>query len=372
MRTHFIGRLAIAFGLLAAAPRLFAQGCVAARLIAPGFGAVSACSATAEQSPYLQPGDLVASVSYRFLHSFREFHGDTELPYPTDPSLYANTHVHGFDLSASYQITNRLSVTLELPFQYADRTSYYEHDFVHRFTTSAAGVGDLRLIGNCWLFDPEKHHSGNINLGIGVKFPTGDDEVTDVFHQPAGLVRRPVDPAIQRGDGGWGIVAQLSAFQKIYTNTFAYAQGIYLINPRDINHVQQPTGNEADFTLGEFGYTFNSVPDQYLARVGVGYLIWPKMGLSLSLGMRVEGVPVEDFIGDSRGWRNAGYAFSVEPGISVSQGRFSFSVTGPVAFHRHADKNLTDIKVSKDLGVDFGGNAAFADFLITTSFSVRF
>lgn len=105
-------------------------------------------------------------------------------------------------------------------------------------------------------------------------------------------MRRPVDPAIQPGDGGWGIVAQLSGFQKIYTNTFAYAQGIYLINPRDINHVQQPTGNEPDFTLGEFGYIFNSVPDQYLARAGIGYLIWPKMGLSVSLGARLEGVPV--------------------------------------------------------------------------------
>ena len=96
------------------------------------------------------------------------------------------------------------------------------------------------------------------------------------------------------------------------------------------------------------------------------------MGLSLTLGSRLEGVPVEDFIGDSRGWRNAGYAFYIEPGLSISKGRFYFSVTGPVAIHRHADKNLTDIKVSKDLGLDVGGNAGFADYLITASFSWRF
>lgn len=372
MRARFISSLAIAVGLFASSPRGFSQGCVPARLISPGLGAISACSAAKEDSPYLQPGDVVASFSYRFLHSFREFHGDTELPYPTDSALYANTHVHGFDLTATYQFTNRLSVTLELPFQSADRTSYYEHDFVHRFTTSATGVGDLRLIANCWLLNPDTHHSGNINIGLGVKFPTGKDDAMDIFYQPGGPVWRPVDPAIQPGDGGWGIVTQLSAFQKIYANAFAYAQGIYLINPRDINHVQQPTGNERDFTLGEFGYTFNSVPDQYLARIGVGYLVLPKVGLSFSLGARLEGVPVEDLIGDSRGWRNAGYVFSFEPGLSVSKGRFSISVTGPVAFHRHANKNLTDIKVSRELGADFGGNAAFADFLITTSFSIRF
>jgi hypothetical protein len=58
--------------------------------------------------------------------------------------------------------------------------------------------------------------------------------------------------------------------------------------------------------------------------------------------------------------------------VAVTKGPFSFSVTGPIAVKRHADKNLTDIKVSKEFGVDFGGNAAFADYLVTTSFSWRF
>jgi len=342
---------------------------VPARLLAPSLGAINACCAIEEGSPYLQPNQFAASVSYRWLHSFREFHGDMELPYPTDPSLYANTHVHGFDLSVIYQVTRRFSVTLELPIQTGDRTSYYEHDFVHRFTTRASGIGDLRLIGNAWLFDPEKCHDGNISLGLGVKFPTGSDDVMDDFHRDTGLVRRPVDPAIQPGDGGWGIVAELAAFQKIYRQLFAYAQGIYLINPRDSNGVQQPTGDEPFFTLGEFGYTYNSVPDQYLARLGLGYVLWPKYGLALSFGSRLEGVPVEDFIGDSHGWRNAGYAFYVEPGLLISKGHFAFSITGPVAFKRHADKNLTDIKVSKQYHADIGGNAAFADYLVTTSFT---
>ncbi|HJT82014.1 MAG TPA: hypothetical protein VJ719_12520, partial [Chthoniobacterales bacterium] len=90
------------------------------------------------------------------------------------------------------------------------------------------------------------------------------------------------------------------------------------------------------------------------------------------LGARLEGVPVEDLIGDSRGWRSAGYAFSFEPGIALSKGQFFFSITAPIAVHRHANKNLTDEKVSKDLNLDFGGNAAFADYLITTTFSWRF
>ena len=334
------------------------------------MGAINNCCG--EGSPYLQQGQLLAAVSFKWLHSFREFHGDQELPYPTDPALYANTHVYGYDISLTYQATRRFSLTLELPINDGVRTSYYEHDFVHKYTTRATGVGDLRLIGNVWLLDPAKFHDGNISLGLGVKFPTGKDDAKDFFHRATGTVLRPVDPAIQPGDGGWGIVTELAAFQKIYTNTFAYAQGIYLINPRDSNGVQQPTGDEDFFTLREFGYSYNSVPDQYLARAGAGYVIWPKYAVALTLGGRLEGVPVEDFIGDSHGWRNAGYSFYIEPGLTAATGRFSFFVTGPVAVKRHADKNLTDIKVSNQFGADIGGNAAFADYLVTTSFSIAF
>jgi hypothetical protein len=345
---------------------------VPARLLAPSLSAIGSCCGFTEESPYLQPKEFAASASFRWLHSFREFHGDQELPYPTDPALYANTHVYGFDFAVTYQVTPRFSLTLELPAQVGDRTSYYEHDFVHKFTSRASGIGDLKLIGTSWVFDPLKYQEGNVALSLGAKFPTGKYDATDVFHQPTGPVVRPVDPAIQPGDGGWGFLAEIAAFQQLYTKTYFYLQGVYLFNPRDINHVQQPTGNEPDFTLGEFGYIFNSVPDQYLGRLGLGYLLWPKYGLYFTLGARIEGVPVEDLIGDSNGFRTTGYAISIEPGLAVDYGRFSFSVTAPVAVHRHAAKNLTDIKVSHELNTDFGGNAAFADYLITASVSWRF
>jgi len=61
---------------------------VPARLLAPSWGAVNACSSITEDSPYLQPQHVSASLSFRWLHSFREFHGDKELPYPTDPALF--------------------------------------------------------------------------------------------------------------------------------------------------------------------------------------------------------------------------------------------------------------------------------------------
>ena len=343
-----------------------------ARLIAPSLGAISACCG--EGSPYLQPNQFLANVSYRYLHSFREFHGSDEVS-PVPNILYAETWVNGFDLSLAYQATPRLSFTLELPIQQGSRRSFYEHDLTtlnQAHTMHAFGIGDLRLIANLWLLDPEKHPNQNITVGLGVKMPTGEDDAKDFSYRANGPVLRPVDPAIQPGDGGWGIVTEIAGFTQIYKNTYAYLQGTYLINPRDTNGVQQTTGDEPDFTGGIFGYMFNSVPDQYLGRGGFGYVIWPRYALSLTLGARIEGVPVHDLIGGDRGWRAPGYAIYIEPGVSVAKGRFSVSVTGPIAVERHVDQNTTELNVSKQLGTNIGGFAAFADYLVTASVSVAF
>ena len=343
-----------------------------ARLIAPSLGAISNCCG--EGSPYLQPNQLLANVSYRYLHSFREFHGSDEVS-PVPNILYAETWVNGFDLSLVYQATPRFSLALELPIQEGARKSFYEHDLTkltHAYTMRARDIGDLRFIANVWLFQPERHPEGNLSIGLGLKIPTGNYDAMDFSHRATGLVLRPVDPAIQPGDGGWGIVTEIAGFQQVYKNSYAYLQGTYLINPRDINHVQQTTGDEPDFTGGIFGFIWNSVPDQYLGRGGFGYVVWSKIALSLTLGARIEGVPVHDLIGGDRGWRSPGYAIYIEPGLSAAKGRFSVTVTGPIAVERHVFQNTTELSVSKQLGMNIGGNAAFADYLVTTSVSVVF
>jgi hypothetical protein len=345
---------------------------VPARLIAPSLGAIGNCCG--EGSPYLGRGELIANVSYRYLHSFREFNFSDEVS-PVPNFLYAETWVNGFDLSLAYQATPRFSFTLEIPVQEGVRKSFYEHDLTkltHAYNMRAGGVGDLRLVGNVWVFEPDRHPEGNISIGLGIKVPTGADDAMDYSHRATGLVLRPVDPAIQPGDGGVGIVTEISGFQRIYKNSYAYLQGVYLMNPRDSNGVQQPTGDEPDFTLNQFGYIFNSVPDQYLGRGGFGYVIWPKWAMSLTLGSRIEGLPVHDVIGDDHGFRQPGYAISVEPGISAAAGRWSVTVTGPVAVERHADQNTTDIRLTKKFGVQFGGHAAFQDYLLTANVSFAF
>jgi len=127
-----------------------------------------------------------------------------------------------------------------------------------------------------------------------VKAPTGDDAVSDYSFRPTGPELRAVDPAIEPGDGGWGIILSGNGFAKVYTNTFVYANGFYLINPRETNGVRTVNFDVPPFTNGDPGLMVNSVPDQVLVRGGVTHAIWPSKGLDLSFGARREGIPAHD------------------------------------------------------------------------------
>jgi hypothetical protein len=270
--------------------------------------------------------------------------------------------VHSFDLQATYAFSSRYSVGLTLPFIHAERSSVLDHDGT-RHTTSAGGLSDLRLMAHAWLFDPKKSPDGNVSLGIGVKAPTGDSKATDVFYKPTGPEIRPVDQAIQPGDGGWGIQLELSAHQKIFTRLYGYVSGAYLINPREQNDAY----TTAPYPPGPNGAVRQlSVPDQYVGRAGVSYEVWPEQGLSLSVGGRIDGVPTRDLVGGSEGFRRPGFAISVEPGVAWRYRSSTFNLFTPVVVAANRQKNIYDDRYGTH------GPAAFADFLIIASFAHRF
>ena len=119
----------------------------------------------------------------------------------------------------------------------------------------------------------------------------------------------------------------------------------YLINPQ-----------EKDTATGL------STPDTYLLRAGLSYAIWPAKGLSLSVGGRMEGVPSTDWFGGNSGGRRPGYAISIEPGITWVHHKLAITVTAPVAIAINRERNY----------LGNAGDAAFADYLITSSVSYRF
>lgn len=297
----------------------------------------------------LPAGQWSASVAFRYYNSRQDVLGDEPLDRPI---VYANTHVYGFVVSATYAATDRLNLNLDIPFQYGTRQSSIEHsgaphDPQNLHTMEAGGIGDLRLRADYWLFDPKKSPTRNISLGLGVDFPTGVDDAEDYSYRLTGKVLRPVPIAIQPSDGGWGIILASRAFTNLYfpslpssgwlKNTVAYADAIYIFSPEELNDVETDFGDIPQATAGgDNGLRFNSIPDQFLARAGVSQVVWPSQGLSVSAGLRWEGIPAYDVFGGSNGWRLApGSSLSFEPGVTWSRGKESFSVFVPIAVHRH-------------------------------------
>jgi len=319
--------------------QVFSQGCIPARHISLHLGA--------EGVSYLDAGQWEGGISYRYLDSEDVFRGAEEQPQLHE--LGGRITAHSIDLSATYQIDSRFSLSLVLPFVHSDFSII--HGDGKRHSGSSGGVGDLRLLANAWVFSPSEHPNGNINLGLGLKFPTGDDRATDDYYTTSGVIIRPVDIAAQPGDGGYGIILQLQAFQKVMKNLYGYLAGFYLSNPQDVNETGRPS---------PLSPLVNSIPDQYQGRGGLSYVIWPSQSLSLTFGARIDGVPVDDLIGDSNGFRRAGYAIYVDPGLSWVFGKNSLSVNVPVAVERNLERSRNS---------SAGG---FADFIVVAGYSRRF
>lgn len=356
--------LAALGGILAAgSTQSLAQGCVATR----GAGLCSIHGASHEGIP--AKGDWSVGVSYRWLHSDKHFVGDREQKQRQVLGNEVINDSHFIDTSVSYNFSSRFSTTLVLPFVYSDRSSLYEHDRRNRHHSSASGLADVRLSAYAWVWDPAKTPDGNLQFGLGLKAPTGDHEVMDTFISATGPVRGYVDQSIQPGDGGWGFTVEMNGWRKIVERTFAYGQLFYLFNPEDQNGTPTTTGA---FSRPNPYEQISSVPDQYMARAGVSFVLLPSWGLQLSLGGRIEGVPVEDLIGSNNGFRRPGFSVGIEPGISLMKNKWTVALTTPVALYRNRETSVADERWSNDTGIARHGDAAFADFVVNFSVSRQF
>lgn len=346
-----------------------AQGCVAVRHMS--------CAAPAGSADYFKQrnGHWQVSAGYRFFRSYKHFVGDAEQTQRVEQGTNVINVSHAIDLGITYMVNQRLSFSVNLPIQYYDRSSLYEHygntiaqnPQQKRFDTGSEGIGDLRISGSYWLVNPVKLPKANLAVGLGVKLPTGKYDVTDDFHKLTKegtdyTVKLPVDQSIQLGDGGVGVSLELQGYASITKTLTAYANGFYLFNPRETNGVlRNPTATSIDLVTGTF-----SVADQFAARIGLSQSIKAIPGLAVMLGGRVEGVPAIDAFGGSSGFRRPGYIVSVEPGLSYMRHKTSIAATVPVAIYRNRIKSYADRL--DPLGVK-QGDAAFADYLVSVSLS---
>ena len=340
-----------------------AQGCVAIRHF-------SAASGFDLSTALMNPGELTVGTSYRYFKSVRHFRGHEEEPDRVAGGTEVVNHAHAFDLNLSYALSHRAYVTLTLPFVANARSSLYEHGRSQRASTFSRGLADGRVGMGYWLLDPARHHHFNVALGLGLKLPTGSYHATDLFYNVGVEGRpevRPVDQSIQPGDGGVGFAVDFQLYQHLTETLSWYAGGFYLFNPRETNGVRTFRETLSALLVNE---SIMSVPDQFAVRLGGSYAL-PVAGASTSLGVRYEGVPVEDLIGGSQGFRRPGTVFSVEPGVSYLVNDLSLNLSVPVALLRNRPQSVTDREIELATGTPRNGDAAFADYLINVGVTYR-
>jgi hypothetical protein len=335
-----------------------AQGCIAVRHMSCANGSPNNLSSLTGKGQFQLIG------SYRYFHSFRHFRGDHEERERITNNTQVDNYSHAFDFGISYGINDRWSIAINLPYNINDRSSLYEHygnsltanPEQKRFFTNSRGIGDLRLTGTYWLLDPMTNMNGNIAIGLGIKAPTGNDNVIGEFHKldsdkQDSIITRPVDQSIQLGDGGWGASIEIQGFQAMFKNASLYYSGFYLFSPKVVNR--------SNF----------SVPDQYAARIGLSFVLLPKHGLHFNLGGRWEGLPATDAFGSSEGSRRPGYTISIEPGLLYNTAHHTISIAVPVALYRNRIKSYVD---KQDPTGNRHGDAAFADYFTILNYAYRF
>jgi len=226
------------------------------------------------------------------------------------------------------------------------------------------GVGDIRITGYKWLLNPSVSQKGNIQLGLGVKLPTGDFRYQDYFYKDdTTKILAPVNASIALGDGGTGITMEINTFY-VFSNTISfYGNVYYLISPRDVNGVSTSTWRTPSALDVETTADVYSVPDVYSLRGGFDFSF---KKLTLSAGLRDEGVPVNDLVGDSHGLRRPGHNLSFEPGIIYNMKKISLYSYVPVIIARRIKQNPTDAEATEKTGVyrmGAGGSGDYSVFL---------
>lgn len=316
---------------------------------------------------YQQPGEWQLSASVRALRSDRHYRLDEEQVERHELGTYVINHQQAADLTVSYAFTRRFSMSAGVPFTSASWSipSPTTPKPGPRAQQDGRGIGDISVAGRFWLGSQERCVHGNVSVGLGVKMPTGNYDAQDRFPDRNGQNNqlRYVDQSVQPGDGGWGITADVQGFRKLGPRAQLFASGSYLVSPRNMNGTPSLTVSRLPPGVAPPANSdrlVNSVPDQYVVRVGGAYVLNRHIGVSAAY--RVEGQRRYDLIGDSNGFRRPGVAMFVEPGVSYTTGAGTVWVAVPVTFYRNR-------KPDPYTGIQ--GDATFPDYIFMAGYQMR-
>jgi hypothetical protein len=318
-----------------------------------------------QASGYPDAGTWSATFGWRYQKSDRHFVGSHYEEQRDEQESQVINNLNMADLSIRFQATKRTELSFAIPFVMATRSQALRSQGVNieRYQTQARGIGDVVFAARRWMFDPEKHLNANLQLGVGVKLPTGPNNITDTFRvlQGGQITNqiRTVDQSIQPGDGGFGFMVDYSVFKGLWGNKMSlYSNGAYLLNPQETSNVLTYRGGEGERIM--------SIADQFIVRGGAAFALPKTQKFSAAAGIRVEGVPVRDLLGGSYWFRRPGVSVSIEPQLTYVNGKNGFTIGIPVAVYRNRFVSVWD----EERGGH--GDAAFADWLLMTGYTRRF
>lgn len=342
------------------APTAHAQGCIVGR---------SCTGGPIGSSEYLEPHEFDWSLNYRGFKADKHYNGDVR-QYQRE---YNHNNVINrqnlWNATGELGVNRQTSVYLDIP--YVNNSWSIPMPIGPpaglRWTQQSQGIGDMSVGVEYWLLNTDRHPNENIQLSIGVQAPTGSKDTKSNFPNSKGtdITLKDNDVSIQPGTGTWAYPVAVQAFKGIRSWT-AFTMFDYLITPADTNGV--PTlGAQIGSPVNPLAPSTaqNSVPDQYLFRIGLEHGIPKAPSLTAALAFRDEGVPVHDLIGGSQGFRRAGYSHSIEPALTYTRGNSQLTVDVPITIRR--DREPTDPD-----GTYITGDATFADSQLIINFTQRY
>lgn len=334
-----------------------AQGCILAR-------SPEQAGLPTEQGGFLPPHHFELTIGDRHQFSYQHYVGDVYQEYRAQDHTQVENRINLVSMNLLYQMTSRLSVEVDTPWLFASRkmqSSPIQYD--------ASGIGDTIVSVNSWLWNPEHTTKGNLQLGLGLYIPTGNDDVTNTIDTnttgtgPPVTKTVPVDFSIQPGTGGWGAVFQWVGYREFGNNFTVYTDGDYIAMQGGTNGVSKGLYAKPSTPLENY----DAIADQYLWEAGLEFPIPQVKGLAMTFGPRWEGVPAYNlFPVSNAGWRRPGYAVSLGPGFDYSWHHTILTANVYRAVRRDRTRSYGDHIYGGH------GDAAFAKYLWLASYTYRF
>jgi len=319
-------------------------------------------------NPYSQAGETQITVSTRNLRSSDHYNGTVEQVQRQTLDTYVVNLQHMIDVTVTHDFSERFSMNVGVPFVSSSWgiPMPLAGGRANRVDQPGRGLGDISVSGRAWVLPTQKFTSGNIAVGVGVKMPTGNSNVQSTFPNISGTdpKLKPVDQSVQPGDGGWGLTMDVSGFKRIPHATL-FGSASYLVNPKDHNNTTSIGYNisaAAVPPINADGTSYNSVPDQFMVRLG-GAVPIGSTGFAGSLTWRAEGLPRYDLIGESHGFRRPGMEMFIEPGLSYAKGSQVVSFQMPFGYYRNRFPNPY---------TGNAGDATFPKYIFLASYGYRF